>query len=264
LESAHFNQHMRTAEYHADHTANHSQGTAIRGNQASVAHKRNLAIGPSTAIRAPRGLISYNGIPAAVIKPIFQAACSIRFANPTVEDLMRLTRTTLGSPIVSAILEGARRLLPPDNSPGGQNVRRAEMAAKALQALEAETAFIVQLQKFQPLSMTEEQQNESIRVKIEAGSVNVVKATPDVLFLEATWLCGFRTNWVEYKNMFGFKSNPYVHGKIKKQLKRYTETFGNGMVVFKLGYESEHLSIEGLKVMREADVLQWVGSQQAQ
>jgi hypothetical protein len=71
-------------------------------------------------------------------------------------------------------------------------------------------------------------------------------------------------NWVEYKNMFGFKSNPYVHGKIKKQLKRYTETFGNGMVVFKLGYESEHLSIEGLKVMREADVLQWVGSQQAQ
>jgi hypothetical protein len=143
-------------------------------------------------------------------------------------------------------------------------VRRAEMATKALQALEAETAFIVQLQKFQPLSMTEEQQNESIRVKVESGSVNVVKATPDVLFLEATWLCGFRTNWVEYKNMFGFKSNPYVHGKIKKQLKRYTETFGNGMVVFKLGYESEHLSIEGLKVMREADVLQWVGSQQAQ
>jgi hypothetical protein len=177
---------------------------------------------------------------------------------------MRLTRTSLDSSIVSAILEGARRLLPPDNSPEGQDLRRAEMAKKALQALVAETAFIVQLQKFQPLSMTEEQQNESIRIKTEAGSVNLVRATPDLLFLKTTQLCGFRTNWVEYKNMFGFKSNPYVHGKIKKQLKRYTETFGDGMVVFKLGYESEHLSIEGLKVMREADVLQWLGSQQAQ
>jgi hypothetical protein len=52
--------------------------------------------------------------------------------------------------------------------------------------------------------------------------------------------------------------------QIKKQLKRYTETFGNAIVVFKLGHELEHLSIEGLKVMREADVLQWLGSQQAQ
>jgi len=135
---------------------------------------------------------------------------------------------------------------------------------KTLQALEAETAFVVQLQRFQPRSMTEEQQNESIRLQIEAGSANVVKATPDMLFLEPTWLCGHRTNWVEYKNMFGFKSNPYVHSKIKKQLKRYIDTFGNGMVVFKLGYESGHLSIGGLEVRREADVLQWVGSQQAQ
>lgn len=135
------------------------------------------------------------------------------------------------------------------------------MAKKALQALIAETAFIAQLQKFQPLSMTEEQQNESIRIKAEAGSVNLVRATPDLLFTKTTQLCGFRTNWVEYKNMFGFKSNPFVHGKIKKQLKRYTEIYGDGMVVFKLGYESEHLNIEGLRVMREAEVLQWLGFQ---
>jgi hypothetical protein len=197
-----------------------------------------------------------------MIKPVFQAACRIRFANPTVEDVVRLTRTSLAASIVSAILEGARRLLPPDNSPEGQDLRRAEMAKKALQAFEAETAFTVQLQKFQPLSMTEEQQKESIRIKSEAGLVNLVKATPDLLFLETTSLCGFRTNWIEYKNMFGFKSNPFVHAKIKKQLKRYTEIYGDGMVVFKLGYESEHLNIEGLRVMREAEVLHWLGSQQ--
>lgn len=264
LRSAHFNQHMRTAGYHTEHNSSHSQGAAFHDNQTVLVHQQNSAAGHSTTIHVPRGLIQYDGIPAGWVKPVFQTACRIRSANPTVEGLIRLTRTTLDPPIVSAILEGARRLLPPDNSPEGQNTRRVEMAMKALQALEAETAFVVQLQRFQPRSMTEEQQNESIRLKIEAGSANVVKATPDMLFLEPTWLCGHRTNWVEYKNMFGFKSNPYVHSKIKKQLKRYIDTFGNGMVVFKLGYESDHLSIEGLKVRREVDVLQWVVSQQAQ
>jgi hypothetical protein len=102
---------------------------------------------------------------------------------------------------------------------------------------------------------TEQQQNESNRVRTEAGLVNVVKATPDSLFSKATSLCGFCTKWVEYKNKFGLKSNPYVHGRIKKQPKRYPEAFGDGMVVFNLGYELEHLSIESWKVMREANVL---------
>jgi regulator of protease activity HflC (stomatin/prohibitin superfamily) len=165
---------MRDAKYHADQNAITYQGVAVRGNQALVAHKRNLAFGMSTATRAPRNMISYNGIPAAVIKPVFQTACRTRFANPTVEDLMRLTRTSLDSSIVSAMLEGVRRLLPPDNSLEGQGLRKVEMANNALQALVAETNFTAQLQKFQPLSMTEQQQSESNRVKTEAGLVNVV------------------------------------------------------------------------------------------
>lgn len=254
---------MLTAAYHTDNNAINPQNTPVRTNQALRAHERVLVVDHSTALDIPGNLAPYNGIPAAVIKPIFQAARRIRFATPTVEDLIQLTGTTLDIQVVSAILEGAKRLLPPDNSTEGREMRKVEMAMKTLQALEAETAFVVRLQRLQPRSMTEEQQNESIRLKIEAGSADVVRATPDLLFLETTWLCGFRTNWIEYKNMFGFKSNPYVYGKIKKQLKRYIEMFGNGMVVFKLGYESEHLSIEGLKVMREADVLQWMRSQQS-
>lgn len=139
------------------------------------------------------------------------------------------------------------------------------MANKALQTLVVETNVIAQLQKFQPLSMlTEQQQNESNRVKTEAGLVNVVKAPPDLLFSKATSLCGFGTKGVKYTNMFGLKSNPCVHGRIKKQPKRYTETFGDGKVVFKLGYELGYLSIEGLNVMREVNVLKCLGSQQAQ
>ncbi|KAL1581923.1 hypothetical protein WHR41_09402 [Cladosporium halotolerans] len=261
LEPAHFNQHMLTAAYHVENNANNPQHAHVRTNQVLRPHERNLVVDHPVALDTPGKLAPYNGIPANVIKPLFQQARKIRFANPTVEGLIRMTGTTLDIKIVSAILEGAKRLLPPDNSQEGQDIRKVEMAMKARQALEAETAFIAQLQRLQPGSMTEEQQNQRIRLGIEAGFVNVVKATPDLLFLETTWLCGFRTNWVEYKNMFGFKSNPYVHGKIKKQLKRYLATFGNGMVVFKLGYESEHLSIDGLKVMREADVIQWLESQ---
>jgi hypothetical protein len=89
---------------------------------------------------------------------------------------------------------------------------------------------------------------------------NVVKATPDLLFSKVTSLCGFCTKW----DVFGLKSNPCVHGGSKKQPKRYTETFGDGKVVSKLGYELEHLSIKGVNVMREANVLKWLGSQQAQ
>jgi hypothetical protein len=217
----------------------------VRSNQALVTHSRNLAFRMSTAIRTPRNIISYNGILAVVSKLVFQAACRTRFANSTVKDLIRLTRNLLDSSIVSATLEGARRLLPPDNSPEGQDLRKVEMVNKALQTLVVETNVIAQLQKFQPLSMlTEQQQKESNRVNTEAGLVNVVKAPPNLLFSKATSLCGFCTNWDEHKNTFGLKSNLCVHGRIKKQPKRYTETFGDGKVVFKLGYELEHLSTE--------------------
>lgn len=211
---------MRTSGYHTQHQTIHPQNNAI--------HAEGNATGTqTTTVDAPTDYIPYDGIPAAVIKPIFKAACKLRFSNPTVQDLVRSTKTTLDKQIVSAILEGARRLLPPDNSPEGLASRKAEMAMKATQALEAETAFIVQLQRFQPRLLTEKEQNENLRREFEAGSVNIVKSTPDVLFLKATSLCGFEIMWIEYKNMFGFRSNPFVHQKIKKQLKRYLETFGN-------------------------------------
>jgi hypothetical protein len=56
-------------EYHADQNAIISQGVAARSNQALAARKRSFAFGISTASRAPRNIISYNDIPAAVIKP---------------------------------------------------------------------------------------------------------------------------------------------------------------------------------------------------
>ena len=58
--------------------------------------------------------------------------------------------------------------------------------------------------------------------------------------------------------MFEFKSNPFVHAKHKAQLRRYAEKFGVGMAVDKLGYERDLFYIDGVKVQREAEVLQGI------
>ncbi|KAM0714505.1 hypothetical protein Q7P37_009799 [Cladosporium fusiforme] len=190
------------------------------------------------------------------------ATNTVRYNGPTVQDIIRSTGTALDPEIVGAILEGALRLLPPDESPEGKIARKTKMATKAAQALAAETAFVAKMQGYQPRSSNEAEQREKIRHAIEAGWVDVVKLTPDILFSEVTPLCGFDCNWIEYKNMFGFKSNPFVHKKNKAQLRRYVAAFGKGIVVYRLGYESDHLVVDGLKVMREADLVQWTTLQE--
>ncbi|KAI7722662.1 hypothetical protein KC353_g310 [Hortaea werneckii] len=210
----------------------------------------------------PINTIQYSGIPSATVKPVFKTAYKLRFARPTVQDVIRSTGTTLDPEIVGAILEGALRLLPIDESPEGEVARKTKMATKAAEALAAETAFAVKTRAYQPRSFNETEQRQNIRRAIEAGSADVVRLTPDILFSKVTRLCGFDCMWIEYKNMFGFKSNPFVHKKNKAQLRRYVAALGNGIVVYRLGYESEHLVIDGLKVMREEDLLQWVTSQE--
>lgn len=254
---------MRNSEYHTRGEPTYHLDLMSHMGQASPLLGRGLISEQATPVSTLAAPKLYSGIPASMVKPVFMAACRLRFSEPTVEGLVRSTGTTLDRQVVGAILEGALRLLPTDNSPEGQSSRKTKMAVKAAQALEAETQFVSQIQKFQPRSIGEKEQRENIRRASEAGSVEVVRSTPDMLFSESTSLCGSDINWLEYKNMFGFKSNPFVHKKNKAQLRRYVETFGSGMVVYKLGYESNHLIIDGLKVMREADVMQWLRSQVA-
>ncbi|KAK0886389.1 hypothetical protein LTR02_018169, partial [Friedmanniomyces endolithicus] len=82
------------------------------------------------------------GVTPALIKPVFRAACALRFSNPGVTDIIDRTNTRLDREIVGAILEGALRLLPVDNTPEGQTTRRANMAAKAEQAMAAEETLV--------------------------------------------------------------------------------------------------------------------------
>jgi hypothetical protein len=65
---------------------------------------------------------------------------------------------------------------------------------------------------------------------------------------------------MEHKDTFGFRSNPFVYAKHKAQLHRYVKTFGEGMVVYKLGHERDLFEIEGLHVSRDAKVFEYVNA----
>jgi hypothetical protein len=54
---------------------------------------------------------------------------------------------------------------------------------------------------------------------------------------------GHLCHWIEFKNYFGFKSNPLIASKNKKQLKRYASEIGSGAVVYRLGFEIDHIVI---------------------
>ena len=203
---------------------------------------------------------TYDGVNGSVIKSIFRTACLLRFSSPQVDNIISRTGTALDSNVVSAILEGALRLLPPNNTLEGTTTRKAIMALKAEQASAAEAGFVAEVKRVLPELSDEQQQKEQIRTAVENGAVAITKSTPDILFTEPTNTCGVMCKWIEYKNMFGFKSNPFVHKKHRAQLRRYVEVFGHGMVVYKLGYESGLFSIAGLKCYREAEILLWLRS----
>jgi hypothetical protein len=201
----------------------------------------------------------YRGIPSSQIKPVFKAACYSRFREPVAADIIRTTRTTLEPDIVAAILEGALRLLPVDTTPEGQQTRREKERAKAEHAQKAENDFVEQVRRLQPAMLDETQQKQRILAARESGSPLEIRATPDVLFHEPTEINGAVCHWIEYKNMFGFKQNPFVHSKIEQQCRRYASLFGTGIIVYRLGFEVRLLDVEGVHVMHERDVSFWIG-----
>jgi hypothetical protein len=203
----------------------------------------------------------YRGIPSSQIKPVFKAACYSRFREPVAADIIRTTGTTLEPDVVAAILEGALRLVPVDSTPEGQQIRREKERAKAEQAQKAENDFVAQVRRLQPAMLDETQQKQRILAAKESGSPLGILATPDILFIVPTEINGADCHWIEYKNMFGFKQNPFVQSKIKQQCRKYASLFGAGIIVYRLGFETRLLDIEGVRVMHERDISFWISQQ---
>ncbi|KMW67856.1 uncharacterized protein BDCG_17882 [Blastomyces dermatitidis ER-3] len=116
---------------------------------------------------------------------------------------------------------------------------------KEEQARLAETEFTNTIRNLGYVFQTEAEQKESM-----------ISPTPDVRFLDPIPISGHLCFWLEYKNYFGFKANPFIASQNKTQLKKYIAKIGPGGVVFRLGFETDHLNIKGVKAFHEEDLLQ--------
>jgi hypothetical protein len=202
----------------------------------------------------------YVGIPASEVNKIFNAAVRLRFAKPDVSTLIQITSTKVQPEIVSAIREGALRLLPPDNTIDGQRVRKEIAAEKARHSAAAELNFVTYIRSVGFTFMDEAEQKQRIKEALDNG-LQPIRSTPDILFAQPVHLQGKQCRWIEYKNTFGFKKNPFVHSKQRKQLTRYVEQFGAGIVVYKLGFEQNLLNMGGVSIVREVEVFAWFQKQ---
>ena len=51
-----------------------------------------------------------------------------------------------------------------------------------------------------------------------------------------------KINWIDAKNFYGSNID-FIKKKIKKQIKKYTDTYGSGCIIFSLGF-NEKLKFE--------------------
>ncbi|KAL5325413.1 hypothetical protein ACEPPN_006538 [Leptodophora sp. 'Broadleaf-Isolate-01'] len=191
----------------------------------------------------PKALNSYSGIPRAEVAPVFATACRLRFTQPTATSLSKQVKTNLEEAVLSAIIAAALRLLPTVDTPEGIALRKEQIRVRAAKAKFAEDSFCAELTRLGYKFRRESQQ--------EGEAV-----TPDIRFDEPISVFGQLCWWLEFKNYFGFRKNPFVAAKDKRQFLRYATQIGPGAVVYKLGFETSHVNIEGVVTFREKEVLQ--------
>ena len=196
--------------------------------------------------------LEYNGIQVSQIRPVFQAACRLRFTNPQPDHTIAITRTRLEIEVVSAIIAGAVRLVPRSKNPAERATQIQKQRARSEKAAQAEQAFVERMRIYQPRLMDEQAQKNAF---------DRPSMTPDILFLTPTVVKDVLCRWIEYKDSFGFQADPYVFKKTRKQVRSYVMRYGSGMIVYMLGFQVDLLSIEGVTCLREAEVLSWIRAQ---
>ncbi len=191
----------------------------------------------------------YAGIPKAVVAPVFELACHLRSVKPSVDSIITQTKTQLDHDIVSALIEAAVRLPPFDNTPHEVKARREKSKRRAEMAEHAEELFLASLTRLGYHFLSEAQQK------------NNTNGTPDIRFAEPTLICGYLCWWLEFKDFFGFRANPFLASQNEKQLRKYAAQIGPGAVVYKLGFETDHMNIEDVNILREEEVLMNLATQ---
>lgn len=252
FQSAHSKrQHIRNAKNHS--MENHRPAVKAASLQMQVKDCQEGNHQPPALVIGAIGdnlFPPYIGVPRTAVTPVFKMACRLRFMKPDVDMLLRCIDTQLDTMVISALIEAALRLLPPDNSPSGRAEAEERMRQKKERALIQETSFIDKMRNFGYQFKTEREQKE-LRLS----------PTPDIRFHEPVSVNGHSCHWIEYKNYFGFKANPFITSKNKKQFRKYVSGLGPGAVVYRLGYEIEHIAMIGVETFREAEFLNNLGQE---
>ncbi|KAE8404960.1 hypothetical protein BDV37DRAFT_246188 [Aspergillus pseudonomiae] len=235
-------QHMENSKCQSVHLVGRSCHPNVRskGPQRARQGRSDSSLPMMIGVAVTDIYPAYLGVPRDAVMPIFRMACRLRFIKPDVDTLLRHINTQLDHMIVAALIEAALRLLPPDNTPEGKE----RMQKKMRDAQLAENSFTDQIRAMDYRFLTESEQKE-----------RNLQPTPDIRFLKPVSIHGKLCHWLEYKNYFGFKANPFVAAKTRKQLRRYLSALGPGAVVYRLGFEIDHISIEGVQSFREAETL---------
>ncbi len=191
---------------------------------------------------------NYVGIEKKLVATVFSFACRCRASLPSVDEVMRRTKTILEKEVVLALMEAACRLNPPDNSPEGRKVRRQVERQRTERARRGEDALVDHLRRGPYRFIREQEQKEN------PSNSTCGQHTPDVLLIEPIILYGKPYKWIEYKHYFGFAKNPFIAAKEKRQVKRYLEHLGPGILVYEVGYVRGHLEMDGLRVLHVRDL----------
>jgi hypothetical protein len=181
----------------------------------------------------------------------------MRRDRPSVQDIVRISRTSLETSVVAALLSAAERLNSLQEGVEEAQLRAEKQRVRSQQAKVAESSFIKQFLTKGYLFITESEQHEQARVSGEHPLL-----TPDMLFISPVVICGKTCGWLEFKDYFGFPSNPFVSQKEKKQFNKYVKAFGSGAVVYEIGFQCGYPDIEGVETFRATEVLASIGAQQ--
>lgn len=192
----------------------------------------------------------YFGLPRSMVKPVFEMACRLRFMKIDVEMLLKYVDTKLDHEVVSYLVEAALRLVPPNKTLEDASEARMKMIQKAGRASFNEKNFVNQFRALGYEFLTEDEQK-----KLQ------IQPTPDIRFYEPVMLSRQWCYWVEYKSYFGFSENPHINSKDSKQFKKYATKLGPGAVVYKLGYEMEHITVQDVTFHRETEFLDYLRRQ---
>jgi hypothetical protein len=90
-----------------------------------------------------------------------------------------------------------------------------------------------------------------IQIKSHGRAFN----TPDFVISSDLIINGVKINWIDAKNFYG-SNIKFIKTKIKKQIQKYIDTYGTGLIVFNLGF-NEKLKFDHTLILDYEQILNY-------